>query len=142
MSTDNALPAPEQAFGHLFDSVHQEVFVNKLAAAGMMPKSAEELQGYYELAGKLRAANEHPAVKQAAAQESKVAELNASLDSVLADMGVDSGVKEAAEQEADLSYQQAAAYLAQDPSIYNSVLSVKLAQAQAEQELAAAMQQQ
>jgi hypothetical protein len=138
MSTDNALPAPQQAFNHLFDGVHQEVFVRKLAAAGMMPKNAEELQGYYELAGKLRLANNHPTVQKAAAQESKVAELNDSLDGVLSSMGVETGAKEAAEQEADYSFKEAAAYLALDPSIYNSVLSVKLAQVQAEQELAAA----
>lgn len=130
-----ALPPPDMAFQHLFDGVHQEVFFQKLAAFGIQPKTAEEASGYLTLAGKLRTTANDPTIKQAAAANSKVAEMNQALDGVLGDLGIDSGVKQASEQEAHEARAQIANYLAQDPGIYNSVLSVKTAEAQAIQQL-------
>ena len=129
------LPPPDAAFQHLFNGVHQEVFFNKLAACGIAPKTAEEAQGYLLLAGKLRATAEDPQIKQAAAATSKISQMNQSLDGVLGDLGLGGGAKMAAEHEADLSRRQVASYLAQDPGIYNSVLSVKTAEAQAIQQM-------
>lgn len=124
-----ALPDPQQAYTHLFQNVHSRVFFNKLANYGIEVNTPEEAQGYLELAGKLRAASMDPQFKAAAAENSVIGRMNSQLDHVLGQTGFNSGVKQAAEQEAERERREAVAWLAQDPGMYNSVLSVKAAEA-------------
>lgn len=130
----NALPEPQQAYDHLFRNVHANVFFTKLASRGYYPQNEKEASDLLELAGKLRVANQNPRVKQASAPRSSFAGASADLDRLLGNMGVDTTKHAAQEEEA--SIKAAAAQLLNDPAIYNSVLSLKAAEAD---QIAAAM---
>jgi len=99
------LPDPEVAYQILFDRVHQQAFFDKLAAYNLVPEDVQEARGYLEIAGQLRAAHEQALVKQAA------------------ELGY------WPVQPIDWATKQAAAKLAQDPAIYNAVLSLKALEA-------------
>jgi hypothetical protein len=124
-----ALPEPQAAFDLLFQNVHSEVFFGKLASAGVSPRNQKEASDMLELAGRLRVLEEDPRVQKAAQVDSPYARMIADLDEAMAANGLDSGVKAAADREYGVAVNQAAARLMQDPNIYNSVLSVKAAQA-------------
>jgi len=122
-----SLPSPEDAYNHLLGNVHSQVFFGKLAQVGIHPQTEKEANDLLELAGKLRLVNDDPAVKQAAEADSKYAKANAALDELFGKSGA---MKQASAQEQDVALDQAARTLAQDPQIYNSVLSIKAAQAE------------
>ena len=130
MSDQNPLPEPGVAYDHLFDNVHSKVFFGKLAEFGYAPQTEKEAQDMLGLAGKLRAAQQDPQVKQAAADSSPFAQANVALDNVLGHAGLDGHSKEAEAQREDAFLDQAAANMAQDPDIFNSVLSLKAAEAE------------
>lgn len=125
----NTLPDPETAYATLFNGVHSEVFFNKLAAAGFAPRSEQEAMWMLETAGKLRAVSETQQVKQAGMEDNPFYRMNASLDKVLDHYGLGQ-TKQASRAEVETGYKQAAARLMQDPTFYNSVLSLKAHEAQ------------
>jgi hypothetical protein len=121
------LPSPEDAYQHLLSDVHGQVFFGKLAQHGFTPKTEKEANDLLELAGKLRAVQEDPRTKQAAEANSPYSQANAALDQALGQSGFK---KQASAQEQDLALDQAAQKAASDPDIYNSILSLKAAEAQ------------
>ena len=123
------LPEPQAAINTLFSNVSAEVFFGKLASAGIQPQNQKEASDLLDLAGRLRLVEQDPRAKQASA--SPYAQMVTELDSVLARNGLDGNIKQAAVQEHEIAVKQAAARLAQDPEIFNAVLSVKAAQAAA-----------
>jgi hypothetical protein len=126
----SALPEPQQAFDTLFQNVHANVFFTKLAQFGYQPVNEKEASDLLELAGKLRAAEQAAQIKQASSPDSPIAAANRDLDRVLAQQGLDAGVKQASAQEHNVAISQAAAQLSADPAIYNAVLSIKAAEAE------------
>jgi hypothetical protein len=128
-----ALPAPGQAYDHLYDRVHAQVFFGKLANAyGITPratKQAEDMQYMLATAGRLRQVKQ--AEKEAAdAQESPFAGPLAALDQILGIQGGGNFAKQAQAQESQMAIKAAAASLANDPTIYNCVLSLKAYEAE------------
>jgi hypothetical protein len=116
------LPDPDTAYGHLFNNVHAQVFFDKLAAAGVEPKNQKEAQDLLDLAGRLRVSQESHGTKEAA--ESRFGPAVRALDAVMQKHGIDAG------GEADIAMSNAAVQLMEDPDIYNSVLSLKSAEAE------------
>lgn len=118
-----ALPDPAVAYQQLFDGVHSQVFFGKLASFGIQPTTEKEAADLLTLAGNLR--NVDGAEKQAATS-SRFGGAVSALNSVI-------GNTPAAQQQQvavrDQAIKQAAAELAQDPSVYNAVLSLKAAEA-------------
>lgn len=123
-----ALPDPQTAYQNLFQGVHAQVFFQKLAAAGHYPRSQEEAQWMLDTAGELREISQHDQVKQAAAQDNPYYQMRAGLSQLRQQYGITGG--QAGFQEAEAGYKQAAAELMQDPTFYNSVLSLKAAEAE------------
>lgn len=121
------LPDPQAAYAKLFDEVHARVFFQKCAAAGYQPRSMEEAQWMLETTAKLRTVTESEQVKQAGAQDNPYFQMNQHLDSVLAAHGL--GGPSVHDQE--VAFQKVAGQLMADPEIYNSVLSLKCAEAEA-----------
>jgi hypothetical protein len=123
MSHESQLPDPAQAYQQLFDNVHSQVFFSKLASYGIHPTTEAEVRDLFNLAGQLRHVS--GSEKQASSQ-SRFGGAVSALNSVL-------GATPAGQQQnafvRDQAIKQAAAELAQDPSIYNAVLSLKAAEA-------------
>jgi len=124
-----ALPDPKTAYDTLFQNVHARAFFGRLAQHGFTPASEKQAQEYLDLAGKLRVVEQDPRVKAANDANDPIAEANAALSNVMARHGLDGGIKAAAANDAQVARRQAAIQLAQDPSIYNSALSLKAAEA-------------
>ena len=119
MSNEAAgLPTPVDAYNHLFDNVHAQVFFGKLANYGIQPTTEKEAADLLTLAGNLR----H--VENEKTASSRFSGAVSALNNV---------VKNSPQQEAftESSIKQAAAELMQDASVYNSVLSLKAAEAAA-----------
>jgi|GEM_PF-3630859 len=124
MSKNNqALPNPAEAYQQLFDNVHAQVFLGKLASYGIQPTTEKEATDLFELAGQLRHVD---GAEKQAANYSRFEGAVSALDSVL-------GASPAAAQQQvavhNQAIKQAAAELAADASVYNAVLSVKAAEA-------------
>jgi len=121
--TEQALPNQEDAYNHLFENVHAQVFFGKLASLGIQSTTDKEAADLFSLAGQLRHVDGPE--KQAAAQ-SRFSGAVTALDSVI-------GNNPAAQQQqaavAAEGIKQAAAELMQDPSVYNAVLSLKAQEA-------------
>ena len=131
------LPDAQTAYNNLFMGVHQRVFFQKCAAAGFQPRNQEEAQWMLETAGKLRAIESAEPVKQAADQQNPYYAANQALDGFMAQMGL---TQPQQAQEEATAIKQAAFQLAHDPTFYNSVLSLKAAEAAQIQEELAALQ--
>jgi hypothetical protein len=124
----SVLPDSQTAYNNLFMGVHQRVFFNKLAAAGHAPRTQEEAQWMLETAGKLRTVDQSIPVKQANDAQSPYYQANQALDRVMQQYGL--GARPAhAEQE--LAIKHAAAALSNDPTLYNSILALKMDEAEA-----------
>lgn len=111
-ANSNGLPNPNDAYNYLFNNVHAQVFLNKLASYGIVPSTEAEVSDLFALAGQLRHIDSPE--KQAAEQSrfgSAVAGLNAALTST--------------PEAQDFAVKQATFDLANDPAIYNSILSLK-----------------
>lgn len=122
--SEATLPDPQVAYNTLFDGIHQQVFFNKLASHGYSPQNEKEATEMLELAGKLRFVEDEE--EKIASDESRVSGASQALDNVL---GIGGGQAKA--QEEALAIKQAAAAIAEDPTFYNSVLSLKAAEAAA-----------
>lgn len=119
------LPNPVDAYNHLFDSVHAQVFFGKLANYGVQPTTEKEAADLLTLAGQLRHVD---GSEKRAADQSRFVGAVSALNSVV-------GNTPAGRQQqaafADQAIKQAAEELMQDASVYNSVLSLKAAEAAA-----------
>jgi hypothetical protein len=113
-----SLPNPVDAYNHLFGDVHSRVFFGTLANTyGISPSTEKEASDLFEIAAQLR---ELPTPTQERNNGSRFQKAAGALNSV---------TRDSAAVEAD-SIKQAAAMLSQDPSIYASVLSLKLKEAE------------
>ena len=121
-----SLPEPQVAYQNLFDGVHARVFFQKMASYQYVPQTQQQAQYMLETAGKLRAVEQSPAIKQAAEQSDPFFLANAHLSQAL---GLEPQVKIAAAQEEELAIRHAARGIMSDPTFYNSVLSLKAAEA-------------
>ena len=122
------LPDPQAAYSHLFGNVHAQTFFGRLAQGGYAPRSEKEAQDLLELSGKLRVVENQQ--KTASAGSNPYATASAALDKAAAARGI-TGLNQARVQEHDVAVKQAAATLMADPGIYNAVLSLKAAEAEA-----------
>lgn len=123
MSTP-ALPTPADAFNLLSTQVHQTAFFGKMASQyGIEPQTEKEAQDLFEMAGNLRAAGVNVSAPAAMAEPSSPIEKAA--QQLATELGQNPA--EAANEQAIKS---ACAQLAQDPSFYNAVLSLKADEAE------------
>ena len=114
------MPDPQQAFNTLFSQVHNPVFFAKLANDyGIAPRSENEARTLLEMAGKLRIAADNPNIKAAAAGTDPFSEASQALDNMLS-----------GNSSADVSILKLAADVSANASIYQSVVALKVAQAQ------------
>jgi hypothetical protein len=123
------LPDSQTAYNNLFEGVHARIFFAKCASAGIYPRNQAEAGMMLETAGKLRQLAEAEQVKTAAAHDSPFYRMNAGLDNVLSQYGINA--PRAGYQEQESAIKQAAAELSADPTFYNSVLALKAEQAEA-----------
>ena len=123
MSNENqaSLPEPADAYNNLFEGVHANVFFGKLANHGFQPQSEKEAADLLQLAGRLRHVEDNE--KAANANYSRFGGAVGALDNAV---GSGAQTAELAESQA---IKAAASQLAEDPTIYNSVLSLKAAEA-------------
>lgn len=133
----NTLPDGQTATNNLLGSVYQQVFFNKCAAAGYGFRNEEEASWMLKQAGKLKMAEQRMGVgKQASdALNPLYARADQALDSWMNQNGFQNHAQEQA-----LAIKQAAADFASDPTIYNSVLAVRAAEAEQIQAQLAALQ--
>lgn len=116
--SENQLPNPADAYNQLFDNVHAQVFLSKLASYGIQPTTDKEAMDLFALAGHLRHVD-NP-VKQAADQS----RFSGAVEALSSVTNQSPAIREGA-------IKQAAAELMQDPSVYNAVLSLKAYEASA-----------
>lgn len=127
--TPSPLPDDTAAFDNLFARVHHPVFFEKLAAAGFVPQTEAQAQTLLEMGAQLDAVAASPQVKQAEAANDPIQLAKTALDSLLAANGF---ATEAVKQAGDVgaaAIRRVAQALAADPAIYNSVLTLKAAEA-------------
>lgn len=126
MSNEKAasLPNPQDAYNQLYQDVHAQVFMGKLASYGIQPTTEKEAADLFAIAGQLRHID---GPEKQAADQSRFGGASSALGTIM-------NQTPAGQQQAAASHQQAiksaAAQLAQDPSIFNAVLSLKAAEAQ------------
>lgn len=115
----NVLPNPTDAYNYLFNNVHAQVFLNKLASYGITPSTEQEVSDLFALAGQLRHID---SPEKQATDRSRfghaVSGLNAALTATPA------GQAQQAQKE-DFAVKQAMYDLANDPGIYSSIISLK-----------------
>tara|TARA_R110000751_G_scaffold307791_1_gene431607 strand:- start:346 stop:744 length:399 start_codon:yes stop_codon:yes gene_type:complete len=125
MSNNGAasLPNPQDAYNQLYSDVHTEVFLGKLASYGIQPTTEKEAADLFAIAGQLRHVD---GPEKQAADQSRFGGASNALGTIM-------NQTPAGQQQAAASHQHAiksaAAQLSQDPSVYNAVLSLKLADA-------------
>ena len=125
MSNNGAasLPNPQDAYNQLYSDVHTEVFLGKLASYGIQPTTEKEAADLFAIAGQLRHVD---GPEKQAADQSRFGGASSALGTII-------NQTPAGQQQAAASHQHAiksaAAQIAQDPSIYNAVLSLKVAEA-------------
>lgn len=126
------LPDPQTAYNNLFQGVRARVFFQKCAAAGWEPRTMAEAETMLNTAAKLREFDLTQTQPTKAAADSPFVAMNQDLDRALQAHGF-----APAQQDVDFSYKQAADALAQDPTLYNSVLALRADEAhQIEREFA------
>lgn len=113
------LPNPVDAYNHLFDGVHAQVFLGKLASYGIQPTTEKEAEDLFMLAGRLRHVD---GPEKQAADQSRFGGAVSALDTIFGN--TPEGQQQAAVAGRQ-AIKQAAADLMEDPSVYNSVLSLK-----------------
>lgn len=128
MSQNATLPDVQTAYNTLFEGIHARVFFQKCAAAGFSPRTQEEAQHMLNTAGKLRQIGELDQVKQAAAQDNPYYQMEAGLDRLAQQYGLNQ--PQQPQYADDAMYKAAADSLMQDPTYYNSVLALKAAEAE------------
>ena len=119
------LPDPQTAYDTLLHGVHERVFFHKLAAAGLVPSTPEEAAAMLDTAFQLRMLRESPNVKQAAAENNPVFQMQTGLHSLMEQYGL-----RQQQHATDINIKHAAASFADDPVMYNAVLALKAAEAE------------
>lgn len=114
-----ALPNPADAYNQLFNDVHAQVFLGKLASYGIQPTTEKEAADLFALAGQLRHVD---GPEKQAASQSRFGGAVSALNSVLGQSPAGRQQQAAANGQA---IKQAAAELMQDAGVYNAVLSLK-----------------
>lgn len=114
----------DNAQNTVFQNVYQQVFFHKLASFGIEPRNETQYAAMLEGAQRLRQFEEDQLVKQANDGSDPFVALNQQLAGL---MGETATVKEAQEHEAIANLSD---YFSQQPDIYNSVLTLKFAEAQ------------
>ena len=117
------LMSHEDAYNTLYDNVHAQVFLGKLASVGVVPVTEKEAIDLFTLAGRLR----HVQTEKKASN-SRFSSAIAALDKSLQ---TNPGFRQSQQSEAVMAVKQAAASVMDDPEIYNAVLSLKVREAQA-----------
>lgn len=117
--TQATLPDPADAYNQLFDGVHAQVFLGKLASYGIQPSTEKEAADLFTLAGRLRHVD---GPEKQAADQSRFGGAVTALDSVLGN--TPEGRQQSA-VEGQQAIKLAAAELMQDSGVYNAVLSLK-----------------
>ena len=116
------LPDVKTAYDQVFDGVHCDVFFTRLGQVhGIVPQTEKEAHDLLLLAGRLR----NVETEKAADDQSRYGEALSALDSVLGENNMDGHLKAAQAREEEFAIKQAAAAYAEDPMIYNSILSLK-----------------
>ena len=117
------LPDPRDAYNKLYQDVHAEVFFGKLASYGIQPTTEKEAADLFAIAGQLR---DVPDSEKQAADQSRFGVAAEALGTIVNQTPAGQQQAAFAQQQA---VKQAVDQLSQDPSIYNSVLSLKVAEA-------------
>ena len=117
------LPDPRDAYNKLYQDVHAEVFLGKLASYGIQPTTEKEAADLFAIAGQLR---DVEGSEKQAADQSRFGGASDALGTIM-------NQTPAGQQQAIVANQQAVKHavdqLSEDPSIYNAVLSLKAAEA-------------
>lgn len=121
------LPDPTTAFNTLATKVANSVFFHKCAAAALVPRTEEEAQAMLSCSYKLAALAENASVKAAAATSNPFLSLDKAADGLMDRFGLSQ--QKAAAAHAN-ECREVSRHFAADPEIYNSVLSLKAADAQ------------
>lgn len=115
-----SMPDPQTAFARLAGNVHNRLILEKVAAAtGIVPQNEKQAQDLLETAEMLFAAHQQGTIKTAAEAHDPIGAAKESLANVL---GFNKTAS--AQPHGDL-----AAALMQNPEIYDSVVSLKAAEA-------------
>lgn len=121
-----AVPDQDTAFNNLFLGVRSRAFFHKLASHGFVPSTPEQERNYLILAEETKRYMSHPTVKAASDSRDPVAAAVRDLQAHMSHRGITPATKLANDQ---LVIDQAADQFLNDPTIYNSVLSLKAAEA-------------
>lgn len=124
--TQPTLPDPQTAYDTVLQDVHARIFFNKCASAGFAPRSQEEAQAMLDTAGRLRQLN--AVAREKAGSDSPYLQMNRALTETMAKQGFDHAALP--HEEVEHSYKEAAAFFANDPNLYNSVLALKVDEAE------------
>lgn len=116
----NQLPNPADAYNHLYSNVHMPVFLQKLASYGIQPTTPEEVDDLLKIAGRLRNLPSEPS------SQSRFASAANALDKLASETPHGQAARQTASAE---MLKQASRALANDPDIFNSVMSLELANA-------------
>jgi hypothetical protein len=130
MAQQPLLPDAQAAFNNLMAGVHQRVFFNTLHNLGRPPQSVKQAEAMIDLAEQLERAEQAEGQKTAAAADDPYAVASQLLGRVLEKQGIDGGLDRRFHAEQEASVKEAADVLAADATIYNSVLSLKAAEAE------------
>ncbi len=114
----SSLPNPQDAYNQLFHNVHAEVFFGKLASYGIQAATEKEAADLLQLSSDLR---EFDGAEKQAAASSRFEGATAALNNITTQPTTPAQRHQAQGQ----AIKQAASQLAQDPSIYNAVISLK-----------------
>ncbi len=120
MSNQNAMPSKESAFDAVFGNVYQQVFFHKLASHGIQPEDGVQHAAMLEGAMRLRQFEDNEATKQASASADPYVAIN----NYLGQMSGENATVKAAQEEQSVN--ELASHFMQDPDLYNSVISLKV----------------
>ena len=127
-AAQSLLPDPQQAYDTVFQNVWSDTFFKKLASFGHVPQNQKQAQALLELSGKLETVENDPAIKFAG-DAGVYGQASQALDNLLAAQGLDGPLKQASATNRDTALAKYAMQLMQVPELYNSVLSLKAAEA-------------
>ena len=115
----------DEAMSNLIDHVELQAFATKMASLGRPIHTMDQAVRYLEIASKLNAIEQANGIKQAQASVNPLDAASNYLDQVMAQYGL----KTAGDMDEDASIYAAADHLMSNGTIYDSVLSVKYAEA-------------
>lgn len=129
MAQDTIMPSYDEAYNTVYQKIHAHSMLTKLAAMGFEIATEQDANDYLRLAGNIRDLIASQQVKQANARVSRVANLNSMLEGATGQQSFsyDEGIRKQAE---DNYAAKTAAEMAQNPEIYNSLLTLLQAQAE------------